>query len=154
MRKGGNENKVMLQAEDGKSARRRDERPKRIMHCGSSRPVSRIPSVESSKSGVDAFAGTSFPPEAVKRINNPQSHPVCIFREFPGCAKPTKYGTIRTKFFGRLAQLVRALPSHGRGLGFESRIAHQRKTQMETGVSHRPAICPSVVGEDFLCRTL
>ena len=26
---------------------------------------------------------------------------------------------------GRLAQLVRALPSHGRGHGFESRIAHR-----------------------------
>ena len=26
--------------------------------------------------------------------------------------------------FGRLAQLVRALPSHGRGLGFESLVAH------------------------------
>ena len=43
---------------------RRDERPKRGMHRGTSCPVLRIPSVESAKRGVDAFDGTSLPPAA------------------------------------------------------------------------------------------
>ena len=35
------------------------------------------------------------------------------------------FGILMPICFGRLAQLVRALPSHGRGRGFESPIAHQ-----------------------------
>lgn len=35
--------------------------------------------------------------------------------------------------FGRLAQLVRALPSHGRGRGFESLIAHSEKPLLSRG---------------------
>ncbi len=38
---------------------------------------------------------------------------------------PTHFMVIFDAFPGRLAQLVRALPSHGRGHWFESSIAHQ-----------------------------
>ena len=48
-------------AEGGRSARRRDERPRSGLHCCASRTVSRIPSVESATRGVDAFDGTSLP---------------------------------------------------------------------------------------------
>ena len=39
------------------------------------------------------------------------------------CENATKYQYTGTNV-GRLAQLVRVLPSHGRGRGFESRSAH------------------------------
>ena len=55
---------AVYRAEGGRSARRRDERPKRVMHSGVSRPVSRIPSVESATRGVDAFDGASLPAAA------------------------------------------------------------------------------------------
>ena len=42
--------------------------------------------------------------------------------------------------FGRLAQLVRALPSHGRGLGFESLIAHHRSLKNQD--RGRPFLSP------------
>ncbi len=45
------------------------------------------------------------------------------------------------KFFGRIAQLVRALASHARGLGFESRCVHQAKTRMGAGISSIPCGC-------------
>jgi hypothetical protein len=46
--------------------------------------------------------------------------------------------------FGRLAQLVRALPSHGRGLGFESLIAHHcRKVPSVSRFLALPGISPA-----------
>ena len=48
-----------------------------------------------------------------------------------------------SRLLGRLAQLARALPSHGRGRWFESSIAHP-ETQRGTGIAPVPlALSPS-----------
>ena len=47
----------------------------------------------------------------------------------PLLKKPVLFGILMPICFGRLAQLVRALPSHGRGRGFESPIAHHLKVR-------------------------
>src|SRR5713226_10029713 len=39
-------------------------------------------------------------------------------------ARPLEFGVVAAVKFGRLAQLVRALPSHGRGQRFKSFVAH------------------------------
>ena len=53
---------------------------------------------------------------------------------------------------GRLAQLVRALPSHGRGHWFESSIAHDSKDDLEVSVMPQASELPFVSASNQLPR--
>jgi hypothetical protein len=53
----------------------------------------------------------------------------------------------RPSAYGRLAQLVRALPSHGRGRGFESRIAHRGTPDPERRVGQAASDNDSATAE-------
>ena len=80
-------------------------KPPRACSCSM---IGSMPSVLESGSWLARFAP---PPSPGHRVSLPR-------RDLP--------------VFGRLAQLVRALPSHGRGHGFESRIAHPKTAGQST----------------------
>src|ERR1700704_2692209 len=56
--------------------------------------------------------------------------------------------------FGRLAQLVRALPSHGRGQRFKSFVAHHLLSLSKFHSSGKPSFRPGCVGLCFYVELL